>query len=169
MVREGGQQLRFKEMSDYDMTHCRLMKKDYSYVLKHGLDLYDNAPDERRSHLARIISESYLAKGDTEKAKEFYDRIGKSDKDTAPRRSLLRRIGSFYATGEFKGAIDNFSMMRDRTDSLGQIANYQLAYSYIKTGNKVAALDASRTLPKGHTTLTSRRTPISTTPSCHST
>lgn len=33
-------------------------------------------------------------------------------------------------------------MMRDRTDSLGQIANYQLAYSYIKTGNKVAALDA---------------------------
>jgi len=138
---KAGRDPRFKEMSDYYMTDCRFMKKDYSYVLKHGLDRYDNAPDERRSHLARIISESYLAKGDTEKAKEFYDRIGKSDKDM-DRDDFFYAGSVLYATGDFKGAIDNFSMMRDRTDSLGQIANYQLAYSYIKTGNKVAALDA---------------------------
>ncbi len=138
---KAGRDPRFKEMSDYYMTDCRFMKKDYSYVLKHGLDLYDNTPDERRSHLARIISESYLAKGDTEKAKEFYDRIGKSDKDM-DRDDFFYAGSVLYATGDFKGAIDNFSMMRDRTDSLGQIANYQLAYSYIKTGNKVAALDA---------------------------
>lgn len=138
---KAGRDPRFKEMSDYYMTDCRFMKKDYSYVLKHGLDLYDYAPDERRSHLARIISESYLAKGDTEKAKEFYDRIGKSDKDM-DRDDFFYAGSVLYATGDFKGAIDNFSMMRDRTDSLGQIANYQLAYSYIKTGNKVAALDA---------------------------
>lgn len=138
---KAGRDPRFKEMSDYYMTDCRFMKKDYSYVLKHGLDLYDNAPDERRSHLARIISESYLAKGDTEKAKEFYDRIGKSDKDM-DRDDFFYAGSVLFATGDFKGAIDNFSMMRDRTDSLGQIANYQLAYSYIKTGNKVAALDA---------------------------
>ena len=138
---KAGRDPRFKEMSDYYMTDCRFMKKDYSYVLKHGLDLYDNAPDERRSHLARIISESYLAKGDTEKAKEFYDRIGKSDKDM-DRDDFFYAGSVLFATGDFNGAIDNFSMMRDRTDSLGQIANYQLAYSYIKTGNKVAALDA---------------------------
>lgn len=138
---KAGRDPRFKEMSDYYMTDCRFMKKDYSYVLEHGLDLYDNAPDERRSHLARIISESYLAKGDTEKAKEFYDRIGKSDKDM-DRDDFFYAGSVLFATGDFKGAIDNFSMMRDRTDSLGQIANYQLAYSYIKTGNKVAALDA---------------------------
>lgn len=138
---KAGRDPRFKEMSDYYMTDCRFMKKDYSYVLKDGLDLYDNAPDERRSHLARIISESYLAKGDTEKAKEFYDRIGKSDKDM-DRDDFFYAGSVLFATGDFNGAIDNFSMMRDRTDSLGQIANYQLAYSYIKTGNKVAALDA---------------------------
>lgn len=47
-----------------------------------------------------------------------------------------------YATEDYKGAIENYSLMRNRTDSIGQIANYNLAYSYIKTGNKVAALDA---------------------------
>ena len=29
-----------------------------------------------------------------------------------------------------------------RTDSIGQIANYQLGYSYIQVKNKVSALDA---------------------------
>lgn len=132
---------RFTEMSEYYKTECRFMKKDYSYVLKNGLKLFENAPEERRRHLARIISESYLAKGDTEKAKEFYDRIGKSG-DDMDRNDYFYAGSVLYATGDYKGAIDNFSMMRNRTDSIGQIANYQLAYSYIRTGNKVAALDA---------------------------
>ena len=132
---------RFTEMSNYYMTECRFMKKDYSYVLKNGLKLFENAPEERQRHLARIISESYLAKGDTEKAKEFYDRIGKSGNDM-DRDDYFYAGSVLYATGDYKGAIDNFSMMRSRTDSIGQIANYQMAYSYIQTGNKVAALDA---------------------------
>ena len=132
---------RFTDMANYYMTDCRFMKKDYAYVLKNGLKLFENAPEERQRHLARIISESYLAKGDTEKAKEFYDRIGKSGNDM-DRDDYFYAGSVLYATGDYKGAIDNFSMMRERTDSIGQIANYQLAYSYIKTGNKVAALDA---------------------------
>ncbi len=132
---------RFAEMSAYYMTECRFMKKDYSYVLKNGLTLFDNAPQERQRHLARIISESYLAKGDTEKAKEYYDRIGNTDRDM-DRDDYFYAGSVLYATGDYKGAIDNFSLMKDRTDSIGQIANYSLAYSYIQTGNKVAALDA---------------------------
>ena len=47
-----------------------------------------------------------------------------------------------YSTGDYKGAVDKFSRMTSRADSIGQIANYEMAYSYIKTGNKVAAMDA---------------------------
>ncbi len=132
---------RFAEMSAYYMTECRFMKKDYSYVLENGLKLFENAPQERRRHLARIISESYLAKGDTEKAKEYYYMTGNTDRDM-DRDDYFYAGSVLYATGDYKGAIDNFSMMRNRTDSIGQIANYNLAYSYIQTGNKVAALDA---------------------------
>lgn len=59
------------------------MRKDYSYVLKNGVKVYENAPKERQRHLARIISESYLAKGNTAKAKEYYDvaRSGDNDMD----------------------------------------------------------------------------------------
>lgn len=43
---------------------------------------------------------------------------------------------------DYEGAVANYVNMKDRTDSLGQIANYQMGYSYIQIKNKVAALDA---------------------------
>ena len=42
----------------------------------------------------------------------------------------------------WEGAVENFTRMENRTDSLGQIASYQLGYSYIQLRNKVAAMDA---------------------------
>lgn len=132
---------RFTEMSNSYMVECRFMKKDYSYVLKNGVKVFENAPKERQRHLARIISESYLAKGDTDKAKEYYD-VAKSGENDMDRNDYFYAGSLLFATGDYKGAIDNYSLMRNRTDSIGQIANYNLAYSYIRTGNKVAALDA---------------------------
>ncbi len=132
---------RFTEMSDSYMVECRFMKKDYSYVLKNGVKVFENAPKERQRHLARIISEAYLAKGDTGKAKEYYDIAGSGDSEM-DRNDYFYAGSLLYATGDYNGAIGNYSLMMDRTDSIGQIANYNLAYSFIRTGNKVAALDA---------------------------
>lgn len=132
---------RFTEMSNSYMVECRFMRKDYSYVLKNGVKVYENAPKERQRHLARIISESYLAKGNTAKAKEYYD-VARSGDNDMDRNDYFYAGSLLYATEDYKGAIENYSLMRNRTDSIGQIANYNLAYSYIQTGNKVAALDA---------------------------
>ena len=49
-----------------------------------------------------------------------------------------------YAVQDYRGAIEKLSGIENRSDSLGQVANYQLAYSYIRTGNKVAASEAFR-------------------------
>ena len=138
---KAGKDARFTDISNYYMTECRFMQKDYSYVIKNGVKLFDQVPKDRQSHLARIISESYLATGDAGKAKAFYDKIEQSRKDM-DRDDFYYAGTVMYSTGDFKGAIDNFTQMRSRTDSIGQIANYQLGYSYIQTGNKVAALDA---------------------------
>ena len=140
---KAGKDARFTDISNYYMTECRFMLKDYAYVIKNGVKLYDEVPEDRKSHLARIISESFLATGDTGKAKEFYDKIEQSRLDM-DRDDWFYAGTVLYSTGDFNGAIDNFSRMSSRTDSIGQIANYQLGYSYIQTGNKVAALDAFR-------------------------
>ena len=133
---------RFAEVSSFYIMECRFMNKDYRYVTENGDKMYAEVPEARKNHLARIISESYLVLGDTDKAKEYYDRIsvtsGKSRADYFYAGSLL------YALQDYRGAVENYSLMKDRTDSLGQIANYQLAYSYIQVKNKVAALTAFR-------------------------
>ena len=118
------------------------MKKDYGYVMENGEALYASIPEERRPHLARIISETYLVSGNAAKAKEYYDRTsissGNDRKDYFYAGSLL------YAVKDYSGAVDNYSRMTSRTDSIGQIANYQMGYSYIQIKNKVAAMQAFR-------------------------
>ena len=132
---------RFSQLANYYILECRFMEKDYGYVVKFGEDLFDKVPVDRQPHLARIMSESYLVLGDTEKARSYYQKnlAGKA----ARNRSDYFHAGSvLYGVKDWQGAVDNFSQMPDRTDSLGQIANYQLGYSYVQLRNKVAALDA---------------------------
>ena len=132
---------RFTQIANYYILECRFMRKDYGYVMDHGDEVYSTVPEERKAHLARILSEAWLVSGDVEKAKEYYDRdlsgtAMKSSKD-------LFYAGSVsYASNDWQGAIDNFSAMPSRTDSIGQIASYQLADAYLKTKNKVSALSA---------------------------
>ena len=130
---------RFQQLSAFYLVDCRFMQKDYDYTIQEGCRIYDSEPAVRQRHLARIISEAYLVKGDQQKAKEFYNASVKEDMS----RSDWFYSGSvLYAVEDYKGAISSFSKMTERTDSLGQIANYQLANAYLQTGNNVAAMSA---------------------------
>lgn len=132
---------RFKEMSQYYMLECRFMLKDYVYVINNGPEVYATAQKERKRNLARMISEAYLVEGDAVNARKYYD--DQETSETAKTRTDWFYSGSvMYAVRDYAGAVKAFSNMSDRTDSLGQIANYQMAYSYIKLKNKVAAMAA---------------------------
>lgn len=130
---------RFEEMSKFYVVDCEFNLRNYDYVLNEGVAMYETVPAERQSRLARMISESYLVKGDKASAREYYDNSYREDMS----RSDYFYAGSvLYAVDDFQGAIDSFTKMTDRTDSLGQIANYQLGNAYIHTRNNVAAMDA---------------------------
>ena len=133
---------RFAEISNYYIMECRFMLKDYRYVAAKGDAMYETVPEDRKSHLARIISEAWLVLGDADQAKRYYE-LGMVAGEAPDSRTDWFYSGSvLYAVEDYEGAIRSFSNMTERMDSLGQIANYQLGYSYIQTKNKVAALDA---------------------------
>ncbi len=132
---------RFRDVSRFYINDCRFMQKDYEYVTKHGVELYKTAGPERRSHLGRIISESFLVLGNKEEARKYYD-MGVSLRDEMSDSDYFYAGSLLYSMQDYRGAIDNFTKIRNRSDSLGQIASYQLANSYIQQRNKVAALDA---------------------------
>ena len=137
---------RFAELAAFYLVDCHFMQKDYDYVIANGDAIYPKEPGVRQSHLARIISESYLVKGDNQKAKEYFEATSKKDMS----RSDYFYAGSvLYAVEDYKGAIANYTKMQDFADSLGQIAGYQLGNAYLHTGNNIAAMESFRAASAG--------------------
>lgn len=138
---------RFASMSDYYIIECLFMLGDHKAVCERAPEMLDRVPQERRPHVVRLISESWLVLGDADKARYWFDR--NADSSELRSRSDYFYAGSvLYAVDDYQGAIDKYSMMTERTDSIGQIANYHLGYSYIQTKNKVAAMEAFRDASK---------------------
>lgn len=133
--------IRFRENSNWYIMECRFMLKDYEYVTSNAVEMYQNVPEDRKPHLARIISESYLVQGDVTNARKYYD-LNPAGDGVKTRADWFYSGSLLYAVEDYKGAIENYGMMPMRTDSIGQIANYHMGYSYIQTKNKVAAMGA---------------------------
>ena len=132
---------RFAGISSFYLLECHFMRKDYRYVVENGPAMFADVPEERQERLSRLLSESYLVLGNKSKALEYF-RKENADKSAYSRSDYFHAGSVLYGASDFDGAIENFSRMTNRTDSLGQIANYQLGYSYVRKGNKVAALDS---------------------------
>lgn len=132
---------RFSRMSSYYIAECRFMCGDYGYVTSNADALYESVPEERRPHLARIISESYLVLGDADNARRFYG-YTEDDGGVKSRADWFYSGSVLYAVSDYKGAIDAFNRMGERKDSIGQVASYHLGYSYIQTKDKVSAMQA---------------------------
>lgn len=132
---------RFEDLSRFYLVDCQFNLKNYDYAIAEGEAIYEKAPKERRERLARIISGSYLVQGDSEKARDYYEGSSHTDLN---RSDVFHSASVLYAVEDYEGAIDLFNQMPDRTDSLGQIANYQLANSYLRTDRMRAAMKAFR-------------------------
>lgn len=130
---------RFTELTDFYIIDCEFNQKNYEFAVREGEKVYASAPAERKDRLARIISESALILGDTEKARQYYGNLSRKDMN---RKDYFYAGTVLYSVHDYQGAIENYGRMTDRTDSLGQIANYHLANSYLRTRNQVAAMNA---------------------------
>lgn len=132
---------RFEALGNYYIMECRFLDNDYDYVVANGPAMLENLPEERRGRLARMISESYLVKGQGAKALEYL-KLEESAPGSRNRADFFHAGSVLYAVGDYAGAIENFTRMGEMRDSIGQVASYDLGYSYIRTGNKVSAAKA---------------------------
>ncbi len=136
-LEEAAKDFRFTRLAQYYILECRFNERDYDYVVEHGDELYDYATADRKPHLARILGEANLILGNVEAAGRYYN----LDRNEAPTRSDRFYAGQInYLQQNWEEAVNQFSQMGERKDSLGQIASYQMAYSYIRIKNKVAAM-----------------------------
>ena len=130
---------RFQELADFYIVDCEFNQNNYDFAIREGERIYGTVPAPRRERLARIISESYLIKGETEKARVYYDDLSHEGMN---RKDYFYAATVLYAVDDYAGAIENFTKMTDRSDSLGQVANYHLANAYLRTHDQVSAMQA---------------------------
>ena len=130
---------RFESLTDFYIVDCEFNQKNYDFVIREGTRIYDSLPAKRRERVARVLSESYLIKGEKEKAREYYDDLSHEDMN---RKDYFYAGTVLYSVDDYAGAIDNFTKMGNRADSLGQVANYLMANSYLRTHDQVAAMQA---------------------------
>lgn len=133
---------RFSSMSCYYIMESRFMLGDHKFVTENGEKMYEAVPEDRRPHLARIVSESWLVLGDAENARKFFELNQKGGGQPKSRADWFYSGSVLYAVEDYRGAVDAFSLMGEKRDSIGQVANYQMGYSYIQIKNKVAAMEA---------------------------
>ncbi|MBQ9660618.1 MAG: tetratricopeptide repeat protein [Bacteroidales bacterium] len=132
---------RFTALTDFFIVDCEFNQKNYDFAIREGTRIYDSVPPERRQRLARLLSESYLIKGDTDKAREYYDALSHTGMN---RKDYFYAGTVLYSVDDYAGAIENFTKMGDRSDSLGQVANYHLANAYYRTHDQVSAMASFR-------------------------
>lgn len=128
---------RFSVLSDFYLVDCRFMRGDYAYVMREGEKIFDSLSKEGKQRMSRILSESYMVSGNARKAEEYFAREDMSNADNS---DYFHAGSIYYALGEYASAVKYFESMDEKRDSLGQIASYQLGFSYVKLKNKVRAM-----------------------------
>lgn len=133
----------FCSLSRYFITECRYFKGDFEYVasLEDASELMESLSGDYSKNLARMISESYLATGKDDRAREFYkEYFHSSERFTTEDYYYAGMVA--YGVKSYADAIRNFSKVASGRDSLAQCALYYQGSSYINLGDKLNALQS---------------------------
>ncbi len=131
---------RIGDIAAYYVLECEFLEGNYAYVAKEGPAMFQAASGERRAHLARMLSESLLVRGEDAAARGYFEEYIQGSTDMS--RSDWFYAGSvLYASHDYKGALENYKNMTERKDSLGQIAEYNMAAASVALRNNVEALE----------------------------
>lgn len=144
---------RFTLLAKYYILESKFMLKDFDFVVKNGEGLYNQLTGELRIKSARIVSESFFALGDTEKAQFYFDKY--SAESTKITRKDIYYAGIIaYTQNRYDQAIEILKQVLGDDDSLSQNASYHLGRCYIEIKNKIDALASFRYASEGMYDLT---------------
>lgn len=144
---------RFTLLAKYYILESKFMLKDFDFVVKNGEGLYNQLTGELRIKSARVVSESFFALGDTEKAQFYFDKY--SAESTKITRKDIYYAGIIaYTQNRYDQAIEILKQVLGDDDSLSQNASYHLGRCYIEIKNKIDALASFRYASEGMYDLT---------------
>jgi len=92
---------------------------------------------KRVPEISRIIGESYFVKDQFSEALPYLEAYHQGTKKNNKTRADFYQMGyTYYRTGDYTNALENFSEVTDEDDTMSQLANYHMADCYLKVDQK---------------------------------
>ncbi len=132
---------RFSILAQFYKLESNFMLKDFDKVTQNGDKVYELVSQEFKTKTARMLSESYFYKNNTEKAKYYFDKYSLSSGELSRKDVYYQGIIS-YKLKNYKGAIESLNKAATTKDSLSQNAQYHIGQCYVELKNKQMALNA---------------------------
>lgn len=131
LLREPG----FENVVPYYIVQIYYMQGNYDKAIEYGTPLMAEATGVMRTDMARVLGDSWFAKGDYAKAVPMLLISVKESKP--PRREDYYHLGlSQYFTGSYEEAANNLAQVTTGDDVMSQNAYYHLGDCYLKLADK---------------------------------
>lgn len=127
----------------YYILESDLMLGNYEKVAEVGEAVLSSVSQEMKPKVARIVSDAFFELNKPVEAKKWFERYSSSGKDLSRKDNYYLGVIS-YSLKSYNGAIDAFSKVVLKEDSLSQSSLFHIANSYLNLKNKHKALDNYR-------------------------
>ena len=139
----------FEQACRYNILESKFMLKDYEYVNTYGEEIYNSLENEYKGGAARILSESFYATENPQKARYYYQLYAVNAENITGKDNFYSGMIA-YTLKSYKEAIEAFGQIASPADSLGQSALYHMGQCYIQLKNKHKAQEAFALAAQGN-------------------
>ena len=124
---------KYKDIANIYILQINFNKDNYQTVVENGDKILPKVNKNRKSDIALMIAEAWQQQGNYSKSIEYYDIALQSSRRKLP-REIEFNIGFCKMKNEdYKGAIEHFTKVTEKSDELAQYASYYMAQCYSNT------------------------------------
>ncbi len=133
---------RFKKIVPYYEMQIYYHSGDFDKIIQLGPAAMQDASSKDKDDIAHMVGDAYFRAANYPEAISYLEEYEKLSRGALSRDDNYELAYSYYKTGKYKEAVDNFQKVITVKDSLSQDASYHLGACYLATDQKKYAANA---------------------------
>jgi len=129
---------RYKVQVPFYIVSIHFSQKEFDDVIRYGEEVLKESDVQKKSEIGQMVGQAYFERKQYEKALPYLNEFADRNRNLSAEE--FYQVGYVnYAARNYEKAIQFLRAATNETGEVGQLANYYLADSYLKTGDKPGA------------------------------
>ncbi|MDA3866006.1 MAG: tetratricopeptide repeat protein [Salinivirgaceae bacterium] len=125
----------FAPLVPYYMAHIYFLQHKFEKVIDYIPGIIEKVTPKRKAEMQRMLGNAWFRVKNYDSTLVYLEKY-KAATTNFQRYDLYQLAYAYYQKGDYENAVKNFEMITNKHDSLSQNANYHMAASYLKLGDK---------------------------------